>query len=85
MKSNIKELLVKKYYWINAKNIEPLFAVHCIITYRTGRVVSQTYYNEEDIPYTVRDYMNMENFVEASELPQPSPLLQLRMMKYKEE
>lgn len=80
--SRISELIVKKYV---LKRNDDFFALHCIVKYKSGRIVTKTYYNSKDIPYTIQDYMNFDNVKDMKEMEQPNSILRVTLTVYREE
>ena len=80
--SNIRELIVKKFFW---KRDSSLFCTHVIVSYKSGRTVDKSYYQDSSLPYTIQDYMNINNLKETKEIEQPGSLLDIRLAVYREE
>lgn len=80
--SNIRELIVKKFLW---KRDNSLFCTHVIVSYKSGRTVDKSYYQDSSLPYTIQDYMNINNLKETKEIEQPGSLLDIRLAVYREE
>lgn len=80
--SNIKELVVKQFLW---KRDLSLFCNHVIVTYNSGRIQEKSFYPENSLPYTIQDYMNINNLKETKEVEQPGSLLKIRLAVYREE
>lgn len=80
--SNIKELIVKQFLW---KRDLSLFCNHVIVRYRSGRIQEKSFYPETPLPYTIQDYMNINNLKETREVEQPGSLLKIRLAVYREE
>ena len=80
--SNIKELIMKEFLW---KRDMSLFCKHIIVRYQSGRVQEKSYYPENTFPYTIQDYMDINNLRETKEIEQPGSLLKIRLAVYREE
>lgn len=86
--TNIKQLTCKRYY-ISTGSGEELYSIQIIAQYRTSntsmRVVSRTYHNERDIPYTFKDYMTTENQKEVKWIDQSDSIFRVLYSRYRKE
>lgn len=76
--SRIKRLTITAFLW-NYDRKDPLFAVNIVAEYHSGRVFQKTYYREEDIPYSFRDFMTEDRKTDEQEIYDPNKPLR----KYK--
>lgn len=86
--TNIKQLTCKRFY-IPIGSGEELYCIQIIAQYMTSnnsmRVVSRTYHNERDIPYTFKDYMSAENQKEVKWIDQRDSIFRVLSSTYRED
>lgn len=82
--SKISELIVKRFMWKEKQAPASLFAIQTIIRYNTGKTFDKTYYSEKDLPYSVRDYMSINNLRETEYIEKPG-LIDIKLSIYRKE
>lgn len=81
--SKIRKLTAITFNW-NYDRKDPLFAVNIIAEYHSGRVFQKVYYNEEDIPYSFRDFMTEDRKTDEQEIYDPDKPLRKYKTVYQE-
>lgn len=79
----ISELIVKRLYW-KEKETASLYCTHIIAKYASGRTVGKSFYTENDIPYTIKDYMNIDNLKGYEEYELPGSPFRIKAAVYRE-
>lgn len=82
--SKISELIVKRFMWKEKQAPASLFAIQIIIKYDTGRTFDKTYYSEKDLPYSVQDFMSINNLKESEYIEKPG-LIDIKLSIYRKE
>lgn len=83
--NKISELIVKRFMWREKQpGAASLYCIQIIAVYKSGRTADNTYHSMEEVPYSFRDYMKIDNLRGTKEIKQPGSLLFIRMSTYKE-
>ena len=84
--TKISELIVKRFMWEEKQpGAASLYCIQIIAVYKSGRTADNTYHSMEEVPYSFRDFMKIDNLKETREIKQPGSLLFIRLTKYKED